>query len=302
MEFAKTVNSADPVPLSVLILTHNEALNIAECLRSVEWASEILVVDSFSDDQTVEIARAAGASAVSHHFEGYAAQRNWALDNLPFSHEWLLMLDADERVTPDLAREIAEIIRQEGQGHSGYHLAPRLIFMGRWLRHGGLYPTWILRLFKRQCGRLEDRPVNERTILRGTAGYLENPLDHCDNRPLSAWIAKHNRYAELEAEEYFQEKFQGGYGIAIPPRWWGSQAERKRWIKLKVWNRLPLFVRPFLFFFRNYILKAGFLDGRQGLLYHVLWSFWVRFLIDSTIFECRIRSEAVSAEQARERV
>jgi glycosyltransferase involved in cell wall biosynthesis len=280
------------VPLSVIILTRNEEVNIAACLESLRWAGEVFVVDSLSTDRTVEIAKKMGAGVYLHPFEGYAAQRNWALQNLPFSHDWVLMLDADERIPKALAEEITQVIAGNRQDYAGYHLKFRHIFLGRWLKHGGLYPTWLLRLFRRDRARIEDRPLNEHAILEGESGYLSQPFDHQDQRPLSDWISKHNRYADLEAEEFLREELQGGYASSIQVRFWGKQAERKRWIKLKVWNRLPLLVRPFLFFFRNYFLKAGFLDGRPGFIYHVLWSFWVRFLIDAKIIELRKRQGA----------
>jgi glycosyltransferase involved in cell wall biosynthesis len=273
------------VPVSCLILTRNEEMNIAGCLESVGWAGEVFVVDSLSTDGTAEIAESLGAKVYPHRFEGYTSQRNWALENLPFSHDWVLMLDADELIPQALAAEISRLVADNHQGPAGYYIKRRFFFLGRWLKHGGLYPTWILRLFRRQCARVEDRPLNEHVIVEGRAGYLTQPFDHKDNRPLSDWIAKHDRYADLEAEEYLREKFGAGYQDSIPARVRGTQAERKRWIKLRVWNRLPLLVRPCLFFFRNYILKGGFLDGREGLIYHVLWSFWVRFLIDVKIVE-----------------
>jgi glycosyltransferase involved in cell wall biosynthesis len=273
--------------VSALVLTLDEEANIAGCLESLRWAAEVFVVDSGSEDRTVEIAQALGAKVLSHPFEAYAKQRNWALQNLPFSGEWVLMLDADERVPPALADEITQVIGNGGDGRAGFYLKYRHIFQGRFLKHGGLYPTWLLRLFKRQHVRIEERPMNEHAILDGEAGYLQNPFDHCDNRSLSDWVTKHERYAELEAEEYLEERFGDGYKHSIPPRFWGTQAQRKRWIKLRVWNCLPLLLRPFLFFFRNYILKGGFLDGREGFVYHVLWSFWVRFLIDVKILERR---------------
>lgn len=285
---AQSSHTTGKTRVSVVILTRNEELNIEGCLSSLGWADEVFVVDSLSDDRTAAIARTLRARVFLHPFEGYAAQRNWALDHLPFSNEWVLMLDADERVPAALAAEIAELVRKEGSGCTGFYLRPKLIFLGRWLRHGGVYPTWILRLFKRQCVRFEERPLNEHAIFRGEAGRLRSPFDHGDNRPLSYWIAKHNRYTDLEADEYQQES-HGGYAAAIVPRLRGSQAERKRWLKLRVWNRLPLLVRPFLLFFRSYVLKAGFLDGWQGFIYHVLWSFWVRFLIDAKLFERAIR-------------
>jgi glycosyltransferase involved in cell wall biosynthesis len=272
-------------PVSLLVIARNEEKNIGDCLRSVQWASEVFVVDSLSEDRTVEIARAAGALTFLHAFQGYAAQRNWALETLPFSNEWVLMLDADERVPTALAAEIAEAVRNDGNGYIGFFVARRLIFLGRWLKHGGLYPTWLLRLFNRHKVRFEERPVNEHAVVHGPTGRLQNSFDHCDNRPLSDWIAKHNVYSKLEAEEYLQETLRIGYTTAIAPRLWGSQAERKRWIKLRVWNRLPLLLRPFLFFFRSYVLKRGFLDGQAGFVYHVLWGFYHQFLISAKIIE-----------------
>ena len=274
-------------PVNVLVQTHNEEANIAACLKSVDWADEVFVVDSLSTDRTAEIAERLGAKVFLHPFEGYGAQRNWALDHLPFSYGWVLMLDADERVTAELAAEIARVVCDPANGHAGFYLKFRHIFLGRWLKHGGLYPTWVLRLFRRQRVRFEERPMNEHAILDGAAGYLQQPFDHDDRKPLSDWVAKHNRYAGLETEEFFQETLAGGYDSSIGFRFRGSQAERKRWIKLKVWNRMPLLLRPCLFFFRNYILRLGFLDGRAGLVYHVLWSFWYPFLVSARILERR---------------
>lgn len=273
------------VALSVLVITHNEERNIAACLESVGWASEVFVVDSMSSDLTRDIAAKHDAKVHPHVFEGYAKQRNWALDNLPFSNDWVLVIDADERITPALAKEVRATLARNDPEVEGYFLKRRAYFMGRWMKHGGLYPTWILRLFRRQAGRFEDRPMNEHCLLRGEVGHLQEPFDHRDSRPLSDWIAKHNRYADLEAEEFIQERFGGGYGSALPVRWWKNQPERKRWMKLRIWNRLPLLMRPFLLFWRNYFVKAGFLDGKEGFIFHVLWSFWFPFLVVAKVIE-----------------
>ena len=279
------------VPVSVLVLTRNEEANIAACLETVHWAGDIFVLDSVSTDRTVEIAEVMGAQVHSRAFQTYGQQRNWALENLPFSNEWVLMLDADERVPTALADEIASVVGTTEAARAGYYIKRRFFFLGRWLKHGGLYPTWLLRLFKRHRVRIEERPMNEHAILAGEAGYLQNPFDHCDNQPLSHWIAKHDRYADLEAEEYLRERFGDGYQDSIPTRFWGAQAQRKRWIRLHVWNRLPLLLRPFLFFFRNYFLKGGFLDGKPGFIYHVLWSFWYPFLYGVKVLEKRVALE-----------
>lgn len=278
-------SASERCPLSVLVITLNEEMNIAACLESVRWAAEVFVVDSLSSDRTVEIAGNFGAKVYLHPFEGYAKQRNWALDNLPFSHEWVLMLDADEQIPPPLAEEIGRILNRDGEGCAGFYLSRRFFFLGRWLKHGGLYPTWLLRLFKRQAVRVEERPMNEHVVLNGVAGHFKEPFEHRDSRPLSDWIAKHNRYADLGAEEYIRERYEAGYAGAITPRLWGTQPERKRWIKLRIWNRLPLLTRPTLFFFRNYVLRAGFLDAKPGFIYHVLWSYWYPFLIGANVIE-----------------
>jgi len=270
------------IPITVLVLTRNEEVNIAECLRSLRWAAEVFVVDSFSTDRTAEIAERLGARVYSHAFEGYAKQRNWALTHLPIAQNWILMLDADERIPDALACEIERTLNDPGSAKAGFYLTFRHRFMGRWLRHGGLYPTWVLRLFKRGAGRFEDRPMNEHLILDGPAGYLKQPFEHRDRRPLSAWIIKHDRYAALQAQEYRGDQ-TGAFPESLPPRLLGPQAARKRWLRLHAWNRLPLLLRPFLLFFRNYVLKAGFLDGKPGFIYHVLWSFWFPFLTDVKI-------------------
>lgn len=274
-----------PAPVSVLIITYNEESNIARCLESVRWAGGVFVVDSLSTDRTREIASGMGAKVYSHPFEGYARQRNWALNNLPISHEWVLFLDADEQVPAPLAERIRRVASSPDSHYAGYFLNRRFYFLGRWLKFGGLSPSWILRLFRRQAGRYEVREVNEHIVLTGPSGHLDEPFDHRDNRPLSAWIERHNVYSELEAEEYLRETFGGAHQDSLPARFWGKQAERKRWVKLYVWNRFPLLLRPFLLFFRNYFLKGGFLDGKPGFIYHVLWSFGYPFLIDAKILE-----------------
>ena len=194
--------AAVKAPVSVLVPTMDEELNLPECLDSIAWADEVFVVDSFSQDRTVEIARARGAHAVQHPFETYARQKNWALDTVPLRHEWVLILDADERVTPELRAEIKSLLAG-GPACAGFYVNRRLIFLGRWIRHAGWYPSWNLRLFQHRLGRYEDRPVHEHVVLEGRVGYLRHDLLHLDRRPLEAFIARHNRYSTLEAEARF---------------------------------------------------------------------------------------------------
>lgn len=250
-------------PISVLIPTFNEEIHLEECIRSVAgWTGEIYVVDSFSTDRTVSIAERMGAKCVQHRFEGYARQKNWALENLPFANDWVLILDADERVSPELRDEICGMFVQGGPQCDGYYLNRRLMFYGKWIRHCGWYPSWNMRLFKHTIGRYENRPVDEHVVLQGKSGYCKHDLNHQDLRDMEFWIAKHNRYSTLSAQTYVRMLESGSSG-AIQPRLFGNAVERKRFIKEKIWTRLP--GRALLYFFYLYVFRLGFLDGRHGL-------------------------------------
>ena len=173
-------------PLSVVIPTFNEALNLEDCLAGVcGWAQEVIVLDSLSTDRTAEIAAGIGARVVKHPYEGPAYQKNWALDNLKLSHEWVLFLDADERVPLELRREISDILAANGEGFDGYYLNRRFIYYGKWIRHCGWYPSWNLRLFKHRMGRYEARDVHEHVLLNGKAGYCKRDLIHEDLRDMT---------------------------------------------------------------------------------------------------------------------
>lgn len=291
------MNNVDMIPhaVALVILTYNEEVNIEDCLKSVTgWASEIFVVDSGSSDRTTEIAKKFTDNIIVHPFSGYAAQRNWALDHLPIAHEWMLFLDADERLSPELKAEIPGAIAAAGLETEGFYLKRRLIFMGRWIRHGGYYPTWILRLFRHKAARCEDRSVNEHFFVRGRTAKLNGDILHVDLRALDHWIAKHNRYAKLEAEELlkresFVHERREDKTDEMQASFLGSQAERKRWLRDRFWNRLPPLVRPFLYFTYRYFFRMGFLDGWQGLIYHFLQGLWFPFLIDAMYLEMKYK-------------
>ena len=252
-------------PVAVLVPTLNEEKNLPACLHSVRWAAEIFVVDSCSTDSTREIAAAAKANFVEHAFENYAAQKNWALQTLPISQPWILILDADERVSPDLAREIAAVVAAPNPC-DGYYINRRFMFMGRWLRHCGWYPSWNLRLFRRGHAHYEQRPVHEHMVVQGSVGYLQNDLIHADERGLAAWLQRHNHYSTLEAQA--RAAAQTSIKTGLEPGWLGSPVQRKRVIKELIWPHLP--AKPLLWFVYMYILRAGFLDGRQGFSFCVL--------------------------------
>jgi len=242
------------------------------------------VLDSFSTDSTLEVARQFRADIHQHRFKSYAAQRNRALD-LPIRSEWILFLDADEWLPEPLKEEIATVLSSNPL-ENGFYMKRRLIWMGRWIRRG-YYPTWILRLFRRGKARCEQRGINPHLIVQPPVGFLKQDFVHEDHRGLSSWIARHNDYAACEAEELLRRK-SGAKQEEIPARLFGTQAEQKRWLRHKVWERLPPLLRPFFYFGYRYFLRCGFLDGKEAFLYHFFQALWFPLLIDAKYLEaCR---------------
>lgn len=273
--------------LTVIILTHNEELNLPQALDSVKgWADKVFVVDSQSTDATAAIASKYGCHVVEHPFENYARQRNYALNHLPIQTEWVLFLDADEWLPDELKREISEVIGASPL-ENGFEIKFRFIWMGRWIRRG-YYPSWILRLFRHGKARCEDRPINEQMIIDGAVGRMRHDFIHEDRKGVGEWIAKHRRYAVREARELLNIPKGDGYREA-EVRLLGRQGARKRWFRYRVWNRLPPLVRPVIYFSYRYIAAGGFLDGRAGLLYHVLHALWYPALIDVKYLDMKLR-------------
>jgi len=274
-------NRDGKVPLAVVIPVKNEESNIGPCLDSVAWADQVFVVDSHSTDRTCQIAAAKGAGVVQFEFAGgWPKKKNWALENLPMAHEWVLLLDADERVPPELAEEIAGIIRGHGDC-DGFYLNRRLIFLDQWIRHCGWYPSWNLRLFRARKGRFErlaeappgdtgDVEVHEHVVLDGRAGYLKHDLRHEDLKTISHFIDRHNRYSTWEAEAYRELRRAQTGRQTIKASMGGGPIQRKRRIK-QLWVHLPF--RPALRFLWMYFVRLGILDGRPGFIFCVLMSF-----------------------------
>lgn len=256
-----------PVPIynvtmvDVLIQTHNEELNLPHALKSVQgWVNRVFVVDSGSTDRTADIAREFGAIFIYHPWEGYARQKNWALDNLPFESPWILILDADESITPSLRDEIVSIVSKpvDSVRTAGFYLNRTFIFLGQAIYHCGYFPSWNLRLFKHGLARYEDREVHEHMLVNGPSAYLKNLMIHEDRRGLEHFVAKHNRYSTLEAQSIYRSKARWP-GIR---RLFSDRMARTRYLKDKVVPRLPA---PWLFrFFYMYILRLGILDRRGG--------------------------------------
>jgi glycosyltransferase involved in cell wall biosynthesis len=267
------------VPVSVLIPAKNEEANLPACLESVARADEVFVVDSQSSDRSADISQKYGATLVQFQFNGrWPKKKNWSLENLPFRNEWVLIVDCDERITPELWEEIEAAIAQSD--HDGYYLNRRVFFLGQWIRHGGKYPDWNLRLFRHAKGRYEnlntedirntgDNEVHEHVVLPGKVGYLKNDMLHIDFKDLYHWLERHNRYSNWEAQVYLNVLNGKGDSGTIGANLFGDAVQRKRFLK-KIWVKLPF--KPFLRFVLFYFIRLGFLDGKAGYTYGRLLS------------------------------
>ncbi len=275
--------------LSVIILTYNEEVNLPICLESLAGlGAEIFIVDSGSTDSTVEIAKEFGAAVVYNQFENHAAQVNWALKNLPIKTQWVMRLDADERITEDLSDELAKIVCARDKDISGYEVRRRVYFWGSWIKFGGYYPVWLLRVWRFGHGVSEQRWMDEHIVLsQGKTGRLRHDIIDENLKGLSFWTDKHNGYADREVRDLLN--FDGGESSDKLT----GQASRKRWLKRHWYSRLPLFFRAFLYWFFRYFLLLGFLDGRSGLVFHFLQGFWYRFLVDAKLYEYKRRLKQV---------
>lgn len=264
----------DHIKISVIIPALNEEKNIQLCLESIKWADEVFIVDSYSTDTTCSIASKYHNVKIAQFEakERWAEKRNWALSNLPISNEWILMLDADEKVTPELKYEIAEVVNHNPKDKDGYYINFRIYFMGKWIKHCGWYPSWHLRLFKHKLGRYEDIEVNENLLFKGTVGYLKNYLVHQDLKDLYCLIDKHNKYSSSEARIYYRIKHDTDFRKKlIKEDFFGEQPQRKRLLK-RILVNLPF--RPLFRFIYMYILRLGFLDGKVGFYFCVFYAFY----------------------------
>jgi glycosyltransferase involved in cell wall biosynthesis len=251
----------DGSPLvNVMIPTFNERAHIAQCVRNALEVGPVFVLDSFSTDGTQDLARAAGATVIEHPFENYSRQKNWGLDNLPLTAPWTFILDADERITPSLRDEILRVARDPG-AKSGYLVNRVVLFMGRQIRHGGLFPSWNLRFFKRGACRYEDRSVHEHMLCAGEVGRLRDLMLHIRRESISKYLEKHIRYADMESEEWYKSHVGKGGGARAESLFRDSLRYRQ-WLRRKVWPWLPF--KPLIRIVYMYAFRLGFLDGAAG--------------------------------------
>jgi glycosyltransferase involved in cell wall biosynthesis len=273
------------VPVSVVVPVKNEGHQLERCLASVRWADEIVVVDSRSVDDTVAVAEQCGARVVQFVQQGlWPKKKNWALENVPFRHDWVLLLDADEVLQPSAQAEIARLVTSSDSAVRGYWINRRFQFMGRWLKHS-YYPNWNLRLFQHRHGRFErltsedtesgDVEVHEHVVVDGATARMQAELDHYAFPTVGDFVEKHNRYSNWEAHVTLEASNAGGHR---------PQSRRAR---MKAWTRhLPF--RPLLRFLYLYIWQRGFLDGREGYYFARLHAVYELLSVAKT-FELRKR-------------
>jgi glycosyltransferase involved in cell wall biosynthesis len=282
------------LPVSVIVAARNEEKNLPRCLEALREVAEVYVIDSQSTDATPEIARSYGAKVVQFHYQGgWPKKRQWAMENLSFAHDWIMLIDADEALTPELTAEIRPAI--ENPSVDGYYISLRMHFLGRVLRHGDI-GFWKLALFRRGKGRYEcrlrdqdssmaDMEIHEHIIVDGPTAHLASPLIHHNVESLSRYIQKHDEYSNWEARVLIESD---GSSTELPPKLFGTQAQRRRWLKRKLYA-LP--GSPLLLFIYRYFFRLGFLDGVPGLIYCTFQAIQM-FHTKAKIYELKHRHES----------
>ncbi len=265
-----------PCDITFIILTKNEAKNIEKCIRSAQQiAKRVVIVDSGSTDDTVALAEANGAEVYTHPWSGYADQFNWGLENCNINTEWVFRLDADERVSEELAEEIYEALHApQAKDIDGYTMRIHIYFMNKHLRFGGTRKLVILRLFRFGKGRVENKPMDEHTVVEGAVQLLKHSLIHYDYKDLDAWLNKHVWYSGREIQM-----------IDAADDTLGGDLSTKQKKKRGFYYRLPLFWRARFYYWYRYYLQLGFLDGREGKIFYYLQAYWYRFVIDAKLYE-----------------
>jgi len=300
---AAQASGGGKLSITVIILTFNEEIHIERCIANVApLAARIIVVDSFSSDRTVEIAKRLGAEVTQRAFKHQADQFQWALDNCRLATDWVLRLDADEYIEPALAKEISERLPSLPETVTGVRLRRKVIFRDRWIRRGGYYPAIFLRLWRTGAACIEQRWMDEYAVLAWgeSVTLAANFVDH-NLRDINWWVDKHNRYATRQMVDFINREV-GLFPIdeTMEHRAY-SQARWKRFLRNRVFAKTPLYLRSVLYFFYRYVLRVGFLDGKQGFLFHAFQGFWYFLLIDAKIEEARtfIRDHGVEAFRRR---
>ncbi|ASF45706.1 glycosyltransferase family 2 protein [Methylovulum psychrotolerans] len=272
--------------LTIIVLTFNEERHIRRCLDSFSGiASRVVVVDSGSSDQTREIAANSGADVYGNPWLNYAKQFNWALDHCNIRTDWVMRLDADEIVTPALALQLRQQLALIPAATAGITINRQIHFMGKWIRHGAIYPIRTLRVWRNGRGRCENRWMDEHILVEGDIHHINADIADINLNNITWWINKHNHYASREAVDLLMGENNNTAGEAAKAM--NAQAHIKRWIKHHIYAHLPLGMRALCYFLYRYFFRLGFLDGWPGLVFHVLQGLWYRFLVDVKVYELR---------------
>lgn len=272
------INMAD---ITAIILTKNEEINIGECIKSItDVVTRIVVIDSYSTDSTVDIARKCGAEVFQNKFVNYATQYAYGVEVAKISTVWTLRIDADERLTPESAQELAELCDKNMYTDvAGITLRFKKNFLGRDLYHGGVYPWKKMNCYKTKFGAIENRNMDEHIILSsGTVVEMKNDCLHFDFKDLEYFINKHNWYSSRETADFFENEENHRSK---------SELDIKTWIKMNVYYKLPIGMRAHLYYLYRYYMQLGFLDGKEGKIYAFLQAYWYRYLVDAKIYECK---------------
>lgn len=283
--------------LCAIILTFNEERHIERCIRSLDGLCDrVIVADSFSTDSTVQIASSLGAEVHQNKWINYSTQFNWALGKATAEDAWLLRIDADEVLSPNLREEIRSAISNAGKDVNGIFVNRRMAFLGRPIRFGGVFPISVLRVFRYGTGRCEDRWMDEHIRVSGETVRLKGELIDNNLQSLSWWIGKHNSYASREVVDILNAKYQFMHQDSIGSLTSGGEASRKRWLKENVYSKMPLGLRAVIYFLYRYVLRLGFLDGKEGFAFHFLQGLWYRTLVDLKLLEVERYIESKKCE------
>lgn len=290
--------------VTAIILTYNEERHLARCIASLDGvANTIVVADCFSTDATLDIAHAHAARVIQREWVNHATQFNWALTQLDENTDWVLRIDADEVLTPELAAAIRKRLPELGPDIEGVNVGRRMTFQGKLIRWGGVFPVKVLRLFRYGRGQCENRWMDEHIKVAGRTVDFAGELIDDNLNSLTWWTDKHNRYASREAVDLLNLEYGFmPYDSVASLR--SGQAGVKRWVKETLYARLPGGFRAFAYFFYRYVIRLGFLDGQAGMAFHFLQGFWYRYLVDAKVAEVKryMGEQSVGVEEAIETV
>lgn len=286
--------------LAIIILTRNEEIHIERCLSNImPYSDQITVVDSYSTDDTERIVKRFGVKFIQNQFVNHAQQFNFALTQISKDAEWILRIDADEILSPELGESIRKVVTKNST-YDAFSIKRRMTFGGKKIRYGGLFPVEVVRLFRNGYGLCEHRWMDEHIITRGSVGLLNGELIDDSLKNLTSWIAKHNWYSNREAFEILRSNGK----IYSADLRLNRSVYIKRLIKERVYSRLPIIPKVSLYFFYRYIIRLGFLDGAEGFAFHFLQGFWYRFLVESKVQEVKkyMQESGINLSDAVEKV